>query len=133
MSSGYGKCQRVIRQALWESGRPLTFKEICDHILRAWGLDPAEKMIRASPQRSMRRAIQRMVGGNGLFALGSGTRGDPHRYFFDLVSIDLGTHGHPDEIEQWKKCQEAVKDDIDYKVAVRADIARLSAHWHEQD
>lgn len=69
MSRGLGKVQRALFRTLHAKGRPMTFVE-----LRGGDIGP-------TLERSLRRALKRMVDEGVIRTIGSGGRSDPIRYF----------------------------------------------------
>jgi hypothetical protein len=60
----------------------MTFAEMRGVWLKAAGA-PSVAYLLPSPERSMRRALHGLVRDQVFMALGSGGRGDPHRYFLN--------------------------------------------------
>jgi hypothetical protein len=84
MSRGLGALQRVLWQTIRRHDRPMTFAEI-----RAEAIGGDDVELTASFERSLRRALHRMVEGGGLIAIGDGGRSDPHRYFIHPLIIGM--------------------------------------------
>jgi hypothetical protein len=80
MSHGPGITQRFLWQTVCIHGKPMTFAEIRSVAAYA-AILPGVVRLAPSVERSLRRALQTMVRDEVLLALGSGGRGDPHRYF----------------------------------------------------
>ena len=83
MSRGPGRLQRALWQAIQQHGKPMAFAEIRAEVVEAgiW--------VSPSLERSLRRALYRMVSDGELIALGSGGRADPHRYFIHPMIIGM--------------------------------------------
>src|SRR5262249_13495163 len=84
MSRGLGLIQRWLFNLLHSNEKPMTFAEI---LARAYPAGSYErdmaKIIGGSKVgrvRSLRRTLLKMVRDDALVTLGSGRRGDPHRY-----------------------------------------------------
>jgi hypothetical protein len=65
---------RYLFGVIRHTGRPMTFAEIRKVAIGNDG------WLSFSEERSLRRALQTMVRDEGIIALGSGGRADPHRY-----------------------------------------------------
>jgi hypothetical protein len=76
MSRGLGRMQRVLFETIRRHGQPMTFDE-----LRIEAIGDDGGRLRGAFERSMRRALHRMVSDGGLIAIGGGGRADPFRYF----------------------------------------------------
>jgi hypothetical protein len=85
MSRGLGRLQRglvtTIRLHGKLHGKPMTFGEIRASITQAMGAEPDAKL-RASFERSLRRALHRLTRDVVIIAMGDGGPGDPLRYCF---------------------------------------------------
>ena len=83
LSRGPGRLQRALWQTIRQHGKPMGFAEIRAEVVRAgiW--------VSPSVERSLRRALHRMVSDGGLFAIGSGGRADPHCYFIHPMIIGM--------------------------------------------
>jgi hypothetical protein len=84
MSRGLGRLQQVLWVTIRRHGKPLTF----DYI-RAEAIGPDGGQLSASFERSMRRALHRMVSTGGLVTIGDGGRADPYRYFINPLVIGM--------------------------------------------
>ena len=79
MSRGMGKMQRSLMAEICLNGKPMTFEEIRASIRKGINAAPDAKL-RASFERSLRRALHTMTNGSVLIAMGDGGRGEPFRY-----------------------------------------------------
>ena len=73
MSRGLGRLQRGLWQEIRQHGKPMAFAEIRAEVVKAgiW--------VSPSLERSLRRALYRMVSDGELIAIGSGGRADNQR------------------------------------------------------
>jgi hypothetical protein len=96
--------QRYLWQTICTHGKPMTFAEIRNVAANATILPGSMKLI-PSAERSLRRALQTMVRDESLIALGSGGRGDPHRYFLNpLVAVVAGNKA---KFDAWSEALQA--------------------------
>lgn len=79
MSRGPGWIQRALYLTILHGHKPMTFANIRDHIAKARDYPPGVTML-PDFQRSVRRALKRMVDDQAIIALGKGGPADPHRY-----------------------------------------------------
>lgn len=91
MSRGLGKLQRVLWVHIQRHGKPIAFEEIRAEAIGDGG------SLSASFERSLRRALHRMVENGGLIAIGDGGRADPYRYF--IHPLIIGMMGHTPEAD----------------------------------
>jgi hypothetical protein len=80
MSRGYGVMMQVLSGVLRKSAQPMTFDQI-----RRKAFPEAFKPgyeLRASAERSLRRALKNLVDRGSILATGEGGPGDPKRYRF---------------------------------------------------
>src|SRR5258708_4275420 len=96
MSRGLGKLQRVLFLTIRRHGKPMTFEDMC-----AEAIGDDDVPLTASFERSIRRALHRMVSDGMLIAIGGGGRADPYRYFFDPIGI-VFMCGEPEAKTLWK-------------------------------
>jgi hypothetical protein len=90
MSRGPGVMQKYLVYLVSGHHKPVTFAELRSVILKA-DHAPPDHVLRPSVERSLRRALQSLVRDEVLIALGSGGRGDPHRYLFNpLIAALVG-------------------------------------------
>jgi hypothetical protein len=80
MSRGPVVTQKYLVHTIRIHGKPVTFAELRDIVLKADNA-PAGAALRPPVERSLRRALQSLVHGQIIIALGSGGPGDPHLYF----------------------------------------------------
>jgi hypothetical protein len=80
MSRGLGKTQTALLLTIRLHGKPMTFAEIRASVRRHRDMQPDERL-RPSFERSLRRALHRLVEEWELIAMGEGGRGEPLRYF----------------------------------------------------
>jgi hypothetical protein len=99
MSRGLGKLQRALFWTIRWHGKPMTFDDI-----RAAAIGDGGFLLAVSIERSLRRALHRMVSDGFLIAIGGGGRGDPFRYFFHPMGIALMC-GKPEAKALWKALQ----------------------------
>ena len=78
MSRGLGRLQSGLMGIIKYHGRPLTFAEI-----------RGDNLPSPSRERSVRRALHKLVQNGMLIAMGDGGRADPFRYFFHPVGIGI--------------------------------------------
>jgi hypothetical protein len=85
MSRGLGRLERYLCMMVGAEKKPFTFAELRDIILETNrdAYDGAKIELRPSFERSLRRALHRLVSTEIFIALGSGGRADPHRYFIN--------------------------------------------------
>jgi hypothetical protein len=76
MSRGPGKLQRALFLTIQRYGKPMTFDDI-----RVEAMGDGGFLLAVSIERSLRRALHRMVNDGALIAIGAGGRADPYRYF----------------------------------------------------
>jgi hypothetical protein len=88
MSRGPGMMQRYLFSTISIHGKPVTFGELRDIILKADGA-PAGAELRPPIERSLRRALHSLVSEEILIALGSGGRADPHRYSLNPIVVAM--------------------------------------------
>ena len=88
MSRGLGRLQRALFAAIQRHGKPMTFEDIRNVIRQDFEMDDGAKLY-PSFERSLRRALHRMVRTSGLIAIGDGGRGDPYRYFVHPMIIGM--------------------------------------------
>jgi hypothetical protein len=92
MSRGPGRLQleRALFAEIQLHGEPTTFEDIRALIRKDFDLADDTKL---DPwlERSLRRALQRMVTNGGLIAIGGGGRADPFRYFIHPMIIASAT------------------------------------------
>jgi hypothetical protein len=88
MSRGFGSWQRYLWSMIRRHGKPMTFDDIRAAIDRASGA-PKGARLRPSVERSMRRALHRMVSNGGMIAIGDGGRAEPFRYFIHPILIGM--------------------------------------------
>jgi hypothetical protein len=88
MSRGLGRIQNGVMLTIQCHGKPMTFADIRAYVRRDLGAQPNEKL-RASFERSLRRAIQRLVRDWHLIAIGDGGPRDPCRYFLHPMLIGM--------------------------------------------
>jgi hypothetical protein len=79
MSRGPGTMQRYLVHIIRVHGKPATFAELRGIVLKAEN-PPASASLRASLERSFRRALQGLLRDLVIMQLGSGGRDNPHRY-----------------------------------------------------
>jgi hypothetical protein len=90
MSRGPGRMQRALFVLVRRHGKPMTFREMCISFMQANGENsPDTKLIKPTFQRSMRRALKKMVDDGSLMALGDGGPGDPKRYWLDPLMVAM--------------------------------------------
>jgi hypothetical protein len=82
MSRGLGKRQHALVDFILARGKPTTFADI-----RAMILEANDGWIPSSYERSLRRALHRLVETEILIPIGGGGRGDPLRYFYHPIGI----------------------------------------------
>jgi hypothetical protein len=86
MSRGLGKLQRALWEAILMHGKPMTFEDIRVVVRQVNGWDEGEKLPQPF-ERSLRRALHRMVKNDGLIAIGDGGPDEPFRYFIHPLWI----------------------------------------------
>ena len=84
MSRGLGALQRTLLASIRRHGKPMTFEDI-----RIEAIGDDDVQLSASFERSVRRALHRMVSTGMLVALGAGGRSDPSRYFLHPMGIAI--------------------------------------------
>jgi hypothetical protein len=92
MSRGLGKLQRALFATIQRHGKPMTSDE-----MRAEAIGDDGGRLSASFERSIRRALHRMVSDGGLIVIGDGRRADPFRYSIDPMIIAMTC----DTKEEW--------------------------------
>jgi hypothetical protein len=117
MSRGFGRLQNALMDGIRHHGKPMTFGDIRAVINP--DLEPGERL-RVSLERSLRRALHRLVSDGMLIAMGEGGPGEPLRYFINPVSI--GMMGDTPEAHA---LQEALKADPGANVAAAGFMARM--------
>ena len=100
MSRGLGKLQRVLFATIQQHGKPMTFDDI-----RAEAIGGDDVKLTASFERSIRRALHRMVTDGGLIAIGDGGRADPYRNF--IHPLIIGMMGKTPEADALQQALEA--------------------------
>jgi hypothetical protein len=100
--------QRYLFQTIKTYGKPVTFADLRTIILKAENAPSSQRWLPQSVERSLRRALHRMVSDGVLIAIGGGGRGDPYRYFIDpiLVAMISAASGDPAE---WCAYQQAIE------------------------
>jgi hypothetical protein len=81
-----------------ESDNPITFAEICAHILQSWGVNDPDTKFKPTFQRSLRRALKGIVDDGAVMALGEGGPGDARRYCINPLLVAVG--GTTEEYER---------------------------------
>jgi hypothetical protein len=107
MSRGPGYIQRHLVAMLRRHGKPMTFADMQRQVLRDVGAPPGN-VLRVSVQRSIRRALHRLVRDQGLIAIGDGGRGDPLRYA--LHPMLMAFMGYDNDSEEAKAMLAAVEE-----------------------
>ena len=103
MSRGLGRLQRALFTMIRQHGKPMTFKDIRAVIRKQYDKDGTRyssfewSLFYSSLERSLRRALQRMVSNGGLIAIGGGGRADPFRYFIHPAIMAMAC----DTKEEW--------------------------------
>jgi hypothetical protein len=95
MSRGLGRLQRGLWETIQQHGKPMTFEEMRAVIRQVFEMEDGAKLYPPF-ERSLRRALHRMVDNGGLIAIGSGGRADPYRYFMHPMVIAMAM---PEETE----------------------------------
>ena len=103
MSRGFGRLQQALLLTIRQHGKPMTFEEIRAVIRQTFELEDGAKLY-PSFERSLRRAIHRMVSDRMLVAFGDGGRSDPYRYFFHPMGIAIMCD-EPEAQALWKAMQ----------------------------
>ena len=86
MSRGPGRLQRALFTMIRQRGKPMTFNDIRADVRKQFDKDGTRyssfewSLLYSSLERSLRRALQRMVRDGVLIAIGGGGRADPSRY-----------------------------------------------------
>jgi hypothetical protein len=88
MSRGLGRLQRWLVPMIRRHGKPMTFDDMRAIIRRELEVEEGTKLY-SSLERSLRRALHRMVSNGGVIAFGGGGRADPFRYFMHPMVITM--------------------------------------------
>ena len=102
MSRGLGRLQRALWGTIRQHGKPMTFEDIRAVVRQDFEKDGKQyssfewSLLYSSLERSLRRALHRMVSDGGLIALGGGGRADPFRYFVHPMVIAMTM---PEEVD----------------------------------
>jgi hypothetical protein len=105
MSRGLGRLQNALWMTIRRHGKPMTFDEIRAVIRQGIEAEPDTKL-RASFERSLRRALHRMAeDGGGLIAIGDGGRAEAYRYF--IHPLVIGMMGKTPEADALQQALEA--------------------------
>ena len=86
MSRGFGRLQRELFATIRRHAKPMAFDEMRAALLQNAGEEP-DAGLNPSFERSVRRALRRLIRDGVLVALGGGGRADPFRYFMSMTSI----------------------------------------------
>jgi hypothetical protein len=107
MSRGLGRLQNALFFTIRQHGKPMTFKDIRVVIRKEFEEDGKLyssfewSLLYSSLERSLRRALHRMVKDGLLVAFGDGGQSDPYRYFFHPMGIAIMC-GEPEAHALWK-------------------------------
>jgi hypothetical protein len=88
MSRGLGKLQIALMASIRRHRKPMTFADIRAQIITDLDLKPNTKL-RASFERSLRRALHKLSKKDMLLAIGDGGPSDPFRYFIHPLMIGM--------------------------------------------
>jgi hypothetical protein len=90
MSRGPGRLQQAIFHTLREHGKPMTWAEMRSEVCKQTGFDEALfSIVHNSLERSLRRAMAKMVKDGAVITIGHGGRADPFRYSIDPLLMGM--------------------------------------------
>jgi hypothetical protein len=99
MSRGLGRLLRWLWLIIQWHGKPMMFEDIRAVMRKELEVEDGTKLY-SSFERSLRRALQRMVSDGGLIAISGGGPADPYRYFMDPLLIAIASKT-PEEGHAW--------------------------------